>query len=345
MRNLIKGAHSKPKIFLALCIGLGVCALAGLGSLKILDMWRARQTIGGPYALASNTVVIPSALSAPQQKAHFFSANVPAPLIIDLHPWSSLLGSAAGDNGMRLDELAYRNSWSYIRPELTGHNRNPTGCCGKATIDAIKMAIDYARNHAQVTSVHVIGGSGGGYTALCGAMSGQLGGVTSYQAWVPITDLETWHRQRPGLSYERDILACTNSAARFNLAEARRRSPLFMSVPAQMPVVHLFAGVHDGTAGSSAGVVPISHSIRMYNRLSQQAPIADDILLRLMETRTGPQSSVDMRIDGRQIHLAAENSKASITIFEGGHEVLANAAMQIAIADEAKRQQAQPAAK
>lgn len=332
MRWLSGGTYVKTKLLLFLCVCMFFCAAASIAAIKGLEMWRARNWTTVPYALQNNTVIIDAALSAPKQEAHFFSSNVPAPLIVDLHPWSSALGAAAGDNGIRLDELAYRKSWSYIRPTLTGHNRNPTGCCGNEMIDAIKVAIDFARKNAQVTSVHVIGGSGGGYTALCGALSGKLDGIAAYQVWIPITDLESWYQQRPPVSYERDILACTNSSAKLNVAEARRRSPIYMSVPSQLPTVHLFAGVHDGSGGSISGSVPITHTIRMYNKLSKD-PIGDDVLLRLLEARKGPLSDSNMSIDGRQVHLAAESGSVSVTIFEGGHEVLANAAMDIAIKD------------
>lgn len=334
MAKFLGGFSNGSRVLLLVGAGLFLCAVTGLAALKALDMWRARLPGFTPYALEANSVTIPAALSAPEQQAHFFAANVPAPLIVDLHPWSSALGSAAGDNGLRLDELAYRNSWSYIRPTLTGHNRNPDGCCSEAVIDAIKTAIAYARKHAQVTSVHVIGGSGGGYTALCGAMSEKLEGIASYQAWVPVTDLELWHRQRPGVSYERDILACTASPTGFDVAEARRRSPMHMPVPAVLPKIHLYAGVHDGFAGDLDGKVPITHSVGMYNRLSK-VQVTADVLLQLLEARKGPQSSANVMIDGRQIHLSAQDGPVSLTIFEGSHEVLAKAAMDVALEDAA----------
>jgi pimeloyl-ACP methyl ester carboxylesterase len=334
MKPLTGDAKGQVKLMLIIVAGVCLCAAIAFAAVKGLERWRARDWINVPYATQNNTVKIPGTTVAPEQEAHFFSANIAAPLIVDLHPWSSRLGSPAGDNGIRLDELAFRNSWSYIRPTMTGHNRNTDGCCSDMMIESVKAAIDYARKRARVTSVHVIGGSGGGYTALCGALSQKLEGVTSYQAWVPITDLERWYQQRPAAAYQRDILACTGSTSGLNAAEAGRRSPMAMSIPPMLPTIHLLAGVHDGFGGDPAGIVSITHSIRMYNRLSK-VPVSDDVILQLLESRKGPQSASGSQIDGRQIHLAAQNGMVSLTIFEGGHELLAKAAMEIAIKDEA----------
>lgn len=314
----------------ALVLG-SLAAAAGL-ALFAQRAWRESRRTDLAYATDRHMVRIAPHAAAPAQSAHFLAASAQAPLIVDLHPWSSNLGTPSGDDGARLDELAWRHGWNYIRPTLTGPNRTPAACCSQPVIDAIDAAIAYARAHARVSRVHLIGGSGGGYTALCGALSGRLNGIADVQAWVPVTDLAAWYGQRPGASYERDIRACTGSGKTLDVAEARRRSPLWMPRPSSLPPIHLFAGVHDGT---SRGVVPISHAVRMYDRLAG-TPVPDAVLLRLMETRRGPQSDTGRSLQGRRVHLFARSPGVDVTVFEGAHELLGPAAMAIARRDDAR---------
>lgn len=285
-------------------------------------------------------VIIPAFRTAPEQPARFFAAAGPAPLVIDLHYWSSDERGTTGTNGTALDLEVRKAGWTYMRPRLMGPNKTPGACCSQQVLDAIAAAIAYARTHAKVTSVHIVGGSGGGYTALCAALKGQLEGVDDYQAWVPISDLAAWYDQHAGDHYAQDVCNCTGSAnGTLDRTEAARRSPLSMPVPPRHPPIRIFAGIHDGAAVGKNTSILISHSVRMYNRLAH-APVSDATLLSMLEHRRGPQTGSGRRLADREVHLHVASNNAELTIFEGRHEVFANEMVAIIRRDLAARKAA-----
>lgn len=285
---------------------LSFCAGIGAGLVLAFAVWWAR---GHPLPDFRPTVTIPAHGAAPTQRARFVAADKSAPLIVDLHYWH---GDHRGYSGtdVSLEAEVRALGWNFIRPELAGSNTHPGACCSAGVLDGIAGAIEYAKREGKVDpeAVFVVGGSGGGYTGLC-AMSRPLP-VTAFYIWAPISDLEAWHAQHPGDEFGKDIRACTRE-----LREAKARSPLHMSLrPAE---VHIFAGVHDGFTGS----VPITHAVAMFNRLEPDYAVSDANLLALMASRRLPDAP-GQRLGDRPVHLSRKGDRASLTIYEGGHEVL-----------------------
>jgi hypothetical protein len=116
-------------------------------------------------------------------------------------------------------------------------------------------------------------------------------------------------------------------------ADYQDRSPLFHIARAGkvgLPV-DILAGVLDGHTGS----VPVSHSILAYNQIAEvhgSPLVTADEMEQLWTARklTEPQPS-DQTSDevlGREIHLRRTSGKSRITIFEGGHESIPEAAVK-----------------
>src|SRR5690606_23758134 len=155
--------------------------------------------------------------------------------------------------------------------------------------------------------VHIIGVSGGGYATLCAFMHLDYP-VRSFSAWAPISDIESWYWESIGRrqKYADDMVAALGCT--IDSVEARRRSPVVQDFPVgkrQNSSLYIYEGVHDGYTGS----VPITHSLKMYNRLvadlkyqvadldsigqlarSDNDLVSDNELIELVTKRTLPVS-------------------------------------------------------
>ena len=281
-------------------------------------------------------ISIPSSIGNSWQKAMFLPAtgDGPQPLVVSLHTWS-------GDYRQK-DLLAGKileQGWNYIHPDFRGRNTRPEACGSEKVIPDIEDAIQYAFKNGQVDpdNIHVIGASGGGYATLLMYMKTSLD-VRTFSAWVPISDLVDWYRacESRGLKYAGDILSCTGSRdSVLNMEEARARSPYFMDTPASLrrnSTLNIYCGIHDGYTGS----VPITQSINFYNKLvrdmkgkkSDLVPV-DDALIMLSQRTFNPGEEKRLILpEGRSIHYQKQFQSINLIIFEGGHEMLTEAAME-----------------
>jgi hypothetical protein len=243
-----------------------------------------------------------------------------APLVVSLHTWSG--------NYEQEDPLAERMraaGFNYIHPDFRGPNNTPDSCASNLAIQDIDDAIAYCIENMNVDThrIYVVGVSGGGH-ATCATYFHSVHPISAFFAWVPITDSHAWclqSKQRK-LKYASDIeKVCGGS---FDLDTAIERSPLMMEVPERTARLHLFAGINDGYTGS----VPITHSVNLFNRLSTpQEQIDDETIIRLLSKTVEPTGE---KIGEREIWHQSESSRSTLTIFEGGHEMLVDfAASQI----------------
>lgn len=278
-------------------------------------------------------VEIPSSMDGTKQKALFRASTrtEAAPLIVSLHTWS---GNYRQHDPLAAQCLAL--NWNYIRPDFRGPNHTPQACGSPQVISDIDDAIAYALDQAPVapSEIHVIGKSGGGHAALVMYLSSRHP-VTSFSAWVPITDLVSWYHESVGRSrkYAWDILAATSSDKDdLDEAEAKRRSPLHMPLQSNLPgkrKLHLRAGIHDGHTGS----VPVTHSLHFYNRVVRKNGgdepdlVSTNDMFTLAVARTFPHAEADRYLGGRKIHYFRSYKNVELTIFEGGHEMLVPVAL------------------
>ena len=289
-------------------------------------------------------VDIPSSKDSTIQPAYFRKtmSDEPQPLIVSLHTWS---GGYSQKDPMTADIEA--RDWNYIHPHFRGFNNRPEAMVSDLVLADIGDAIDYAIAHGNVDSdqIHIVGVSGGGLVTLAAYMELDRP-IKSFNAWVPISDLNAWYWESRGrrFNYADHIMDAIGIDGRIDENEARRRSPLYKTFPAEArkgAELRIYAGIHDG----HIGCVPISHSVNFYNRIvgelkygiadlseiyrrAETDPdlISKDLLLSLLEKRINPDYLTrGEKLLGRDIHLTRHYGPVSLTIFEGEHEQLEGA--------------------
>ncbi|MGB3587535.1 MAG: prolyl oligopeptidase family serine peptidase [Tunicatimonas sp.] len=268
------------------------------------------------------------------QAFYYWKAQKPnQPLVVVLHTWS---GNYTQTNNSLANQTKAKG-WNYIHPNFRGPNNHPEACGSKLVITDIDQAIDWTLENLPVNpdSIFVLGASGGGYATLVTYMKSRHR-IRSFHAYVPISDLAAWYEESlvRNSRYARNILDCTASEdSTLNIDEAKRRSPLYWETPwsqRKNATLHLYAGVHDGYTGS----VPITQSINFYNKVLHDARVpdstalvSDKTIIRLLTQQRG--NVTNQLIGDRKVHLQKSWQNISLTIFEGGHELLENVALEM----------------
>jgi dipeptidyl aminopeptidase/acylaminoacyl peptidase len=245
------------------------------------------------------------------------------PLLVSLHAWR--------ENYQSEDVLAKKAldaGWNYIHPDFRGPNNNPEACLSDKVMQDIDDAISYMIDTATVDkdNIYVVGFSGGAYAAL-GAYIKTRHNIRVFSTWCPVSDLEAWYYEarKNSLSYSVDVLNITNSIDVFNKEEARRRSPLYWSVPKNSGEIKIYAGVDDGHGG---GGVSIKHSLLFYNKLVRDlggdalALINDGIMNSLLIDRRLNSENGYGDLGDRKIIYKNNYKNISVVIFQGTHEML-----------------------
>ena len=300
--------------------------LAGAKTYPSVYQWMHATSNGKPFIWPDGFGVreIPSSLDGSVQKAYFFpaAAATPRPLLVSLHFW-------AGDYTTpdALAEYAKSHDWNYIHPDFRGPAVGPDNCLSDKVIADLEDAISFAQAHGKVDNqnIFVVGFSGGAYTAL-GWYAKTRHPVKAWLAWAPISDLAAWQLEtlRNGKAdLSEYVLGCTGSGAELNVEAANARSPLYRSLPDNPGGrVELYAGIKDGHKGT----VPIAHSIAYFNRLvyryaKPNAAVEPSLAMRLL---TQGAATTSNRIGDRAVFFQQDVGFASLTIYDGGHELLAD---------------------
>jgi predicted peptidase len=257
--------------------------------------------------------------------------SYPKPLVVELHSWSNTAESQKDI----LAQQAYDKDWNYLLPNFRGVNNTPKACCSEFVIADIDESIDWALEnmHVDKRHIYVIGVSGGGYATLAMYMKSRHK-ISSFSAWAAISDLDAWYKESVERKnkYAAEIIQCVGNSESFDSEAAMIRSPLYWETPNKNADLQIYAGIHDGYTGS----VPISHSINFYNKLlkdrqekkSSKYISASDIKTMLETQKIDIESSGKM-IGDREVLYQNASKNVSITIFEGTHEMLTNAALDL----------------
>jgi pimeloyl-ACP methyl ester carboxylesterase len=320
-QSMLKG---RRRVVLAattvMAFGLGALADRGLRRLRA-QVSKEQNAFQWPDGFS--TVEIQSSIDHTRQKAIFRAAPPGAkrPLLVSLHVW-------AGDFASRdsLAPLAFAAAWNYIHPDFRGPNRGTDNCLSEKVVADIDDAIAYSVQEGNVDpdNIFVVGFSGGAYAAL-GMYVRSRHSVRAYLAWAPIADLFAWHEEsaaRGNVELAQQIRDCTGSGERLVREDAQRRSPLswtLASVPKSR--IELFAGIDDGYSGT----VPISHSIRFFNRLTElygvsSRQVTSDEIVVLLSRGVAPKLAAP-HLEGRTILFHRDVRFASLTVFQGSHEM------------------------
>ena len=287
----------------------------------LIHRWDALPTPPWPEDFA--VVHIPSSADGSLQPAYFFAAppGVVQPLVVSLHTWNT--DYAQNDP---LAARARQEGWNYIHPDFRGPNHTKAACLSQQSLADIDDAIQYALDHGAVDggNIFVVGVSGGGYATL-GAYVQSRHRIKAFLAWAPISDLISWFYQSKSRNadFAADILQCTSDGMRLDAHEARLRSPLFWDLPAPpRGRLEIYAGINDGYTGT----VPISHSVLFFNRLVEHYGYAASRVeasdMAKLLTRGMERGEHLQEMDGHGVLFARQTPLVSLTIFDGGHELL-----------------------
>jgi poly(3-hydroxybutyrate) depolymerase len=255
------------------------------------------------------------------------------PMMVFLHSWSS---NYLQNNDKWLKPTVDRN-WIYLHPNFRGANQTPKACGSKFARQDILDAIDWAIKNLNVDEerLYLAGSSGGGHMSML--MSGHHPErFSAVSAWVGIGNLAEWYRfharKQPPSKYSRMIAASLGGPpgeSKTRDAEYKDRSPFYHIHQAGDLPIEICAGVKDGITGS----VPIMHSLDTFNALAKahgnKQVSEEEIDYLWAKGRLLVPTKSDKVKDtawSRPIILRRYSNKARVTIFQGGHESLPNAA-------------------
>lgn len=274
------------------------------------------------------------------QQSYFIKSSQkhPSPLIVSLHHWN---GSYKTYDP--ISYLAIKKNVNYVHPNFRGSNNHPNSCCSDNVISDIDDVIDFAIENTNVDldAIYVVGVSGGGYTALCYYLKSSHR-IAKVSAWASISDLEAWHNESVVRknSFANDILECTGIGKHSNKPNVdliRKRSPIhqyFDIDKIKNTQLELYSGVYDGISGS----VPFMHSINFYNKVLSEMNVNNDSIYvtnqEKLELINSPINKLVIdTIQGRRVFLRKKHKNISLTIFEGGHEILNEYALERLLAN------------
>jgi poly(3-hydroxybutyrate) depolymerase len=259
----------------------------------------------------------------------------PKPLIVQLHSWSYPADSL---KTIDLDIVTKSKNYNYVFPNFRGVNNHPKACCSEFVIADIDECIDWALKNMNVdkNQIYVIGYSGGGYATLSMYMKSRHT-IKAFSAWASIADLVAWYHQSVERKnkYAREIINCIGAGKTFDTLKAKERSPLFWTTPVKKrkkSSLQIFAGIHDG---HNNAVVPISQSISFYNKLiadykekNSSKYVSEEDEKIMLDTQTFPMTDTPKKIGGKAIYYQKSSKNIMLTIFEGGHDMLSEQALE-----------------
>ena len=271
-----------------------------------------------------------STLDGAEQPCFFLPSAVEGdrPLLVWLHPWSHGYDTFGSTDWQ---QAAAARGWHLLIPHFRGPNKNPEACGSPEARQDILDAIDHvcARYPVDLSRVYLAGGSGGGHMSM--VMAGHAPERwAAVSAWCGISDLAAWHREcrQSGRRYWKDIKAVAGGAPGSSAdvdREIHFRSPVHALARAKDLPLDISTGIHDGHTGS----VPIHHTIDAFNRIAGALgadPVSPDVIHRLSLERPLDTSEEQDATYGRRIYLRRYAGPSRVTIFEGGHEAIPEAA-------------------
>ena len=324
----MKPIHKRVFIFAV----VAVAPILGPFSCTNLRRQSHYENLGWPQQIEEIRYISPA--DSTQQPALFYTptTNKPVPLLVALHTWS---GNYLQKMSVPYAQWCLEKGWAFIHPNFRGPNRTPQATGSEMVVADILGAVDYAKTHANVDSsrIYLIGASGGGYTSLL--MAGRASDVwAGVSAWVPITNLRDWYFECIELKCDhaddiaKSCRGLPGTSPAIDLEYKKRAPSTYLRKAVNLPL-DINAGIRDG---HHSGGVPISHSLRAFNRVAHERDhISEEEIKYFVEkAEVPPHLKRDLadRSYGKKPPLFRRTSgNARITIFDGGHEIIYEAAL------------------
>ncbi len=268
-----------------------------------------------------------------QQPATYYDSgsDEKKPLLVGLHTWS---GDYRQEASAAYAKWCMLKDWVFIHPNFRGPNNSPQATGSDIVVADILSAVEYAKENATIddSRIYLIGSSGGGYTAL--QMAAKAPDVwTAVSVWVPISDLSEWHAEslarqnRYAAMIENSCGGAPGVSDRVD-AEYFKRSPINFLHNAKDVPLDINAGIYDGHTGS----VPVSHSLRAFNTVANPADVIDEQQINHIVKKAAVPSELqnecsDPYYGDNKVLFRRFSNDARVTIFDGGHECIPNAAL------------------
>jgi len=261
------------------------------------------------------------------------AAGERAPLLVALHTWGGSYRQAGGE--AKYAEWCQAQGWIFVHPHFRGPNRSPEAMGSDLAVEDIRAVVEWAKGLGGVDEdrVYAVGASGGGHASLL--VAGRFPEIwAGVSAWCGISEIAAWHRETSASgreNYARDIeraLGGRPEASEALLAEARRRSPLsWLGAAAGVPL-DINHGITDGRSGS----VPFTHSLHAWNAVVPEAERFEEAWIeRFYETMEAPGEAGEVAGDplygSRPPLYRRVHGNTRLTLFDGGHEIVHEAAL------------------
>ena len=279
------------------------------------------------------TVSFMSPADGSEQKTLFYAppGHDPVPLLVCFHTWSG----DYSQNESPYAEWCVARGWAMLHPDLRGPAVHPAAAGSDAAFADLRAAIAVARESRSIDPdrIYAVGVSGGGMMALLAAARMPETWAAA-SAWVPVTDLAAWHADSLARrnKYAKEIeLVCggpPGASAAVDAAYALRSVVgRLESFKPSFPL-DINTGIHDGHIGS----VPVSHAIRAFNAVAAESErIPVPVIETLVKDRRVPAplafTSSDQLYATKPVLLRRQSGLARLTVFDGGHDILHEAAL------------------
>jgi hypothetical protein len=311
-----------------------------------------------------STIEVVSSLDGTKQPSLWYSPpsnSKKRPLLIALHTWSCDYRQSGGQ--VVFAKWCIEHQWHFLHPNFRGPNGTPETCGSELALQDILDAIQHVKE-VDEDRIYVVGVSGGAHMALLlAALYPKLWAGVS--AWSGISDLQAWWKERSAPTsecqnhggfqkYAQNIESVLGGVpnggqqedGNIMTDECQKRSPVtylseLSTTNLNLDINH---GIHDGRQGS----VPFCHSLQAFDALlsstEQDERRATEWRQAFYESQRIPSSlerssagnsvgmeesntTIDPLYQGRPIHYRRTKDSTRITIFEGAHEILHNAAL------------------
>lgn len=280
------------------------------------------------YVSSADDTEQPTLFWAPEK------SDGPLPLLVALHTWSSDYTQAGGEAVYA--RWCQQENWVFIHPNFRGPNRKPEALGSDLAVGDVLSAIEFAKEKANIDPerIYCIGVSGGGHMSLL--MAGRAPEIwAGVSAWCGISDIAAWHQQCSEnerfahyAGHIEKALGAPPEKGSDALESANHRSPVSWLNAAQAVNLDINHGVKDGRIGS----VPFTHSLHAWNAVVEgekefPADWIDSSYQSQTFSESGNEANPDPLYGEHQpvFRKTAENTR--ITIFDGGHQIVHNAAL------------------